>query len=107
MTFLALTILCNSQTLEYQYRCRQFYRIYKVRCAVLTLYDNKTFIYKETATDLPTAEQGQYYVKGDTIILNTPNFGTVKYFKKNKSLIKKTSSYFMPKKFKKYKKAKA
>ena len=104
---MALTLLVNSQSVEYQYRCRQFYRIYKVRCAILTLYDNKAFIFEETAADLPTTEQGQYYIKNDTIILNTPNFGTVKYLKRNNSLIKKSSNYFMPKKFKKFKRAKA
>jgi hypothetical protein len=109
LLLIAISLVSASQTVEYQQKCRQFRRVYKVRCALLILNADKTFLYKETATDLPNNEHGWYTIKADTIILNTENYGTIKYLKENKSLIIQSPSYFMPKKLKiiKNKKAKA
>jgi hypothetical protein len=109
LLLLGISLISLSQTVEYQLRCRQFRRVYKVRCALLILNADKTFIYKETATDLPSEEHGQYIINADTITLSTENYGTIKYLKENKSLIIQSPSYYMPKKFRviKNKKAKA
>ena len=85
---IGLISICLGQTVEYQSKCKEYRKIFKYRCAHLILKSDSTYHYEEMAVDIPIAlESGRYSLKGDTLLLTTKNYGTLKYLKDKKSLV--------------------